>query len=79
MTTHRTTITLDSEAHAFLMSASAENKSAFINQLLKKEKQRSLVEAVHAANLEEAEDSEYQAELAVWDTTMRDGLPADDA
>jgi len=77
MTTHRATFTLDQEAHAFLMTAGGDNKSSFINALLKQEKQRALTEAVLRANQEEAEDEEYQVELDVWSAALGDGLPAD--
>lgn len=71
---HRTTITLDAEAYAFLMASSEENKSSFINQLLKKEKLRKLEEEIYRANIQEAEDEVYQAELGSWDETLIDGL-----
>ena len=72
--TSRTTITLDSDAYSFLMAEGGKNKSAYINQLLKKERQRTLEEAILQANKEEAEDPEYQEELSVWDETLSDGL-----
>jgi len=72
--TYRTTITLDDEAAAFLQEHGGDNKSAFITQLLREERRRSLREAVLAANREEAEDSDYQGELAEWDATLNDGL-----
>ncbi len=78
MTTNRATFTLDTEAHAFLMAAGGNNKSAFINDLLKQEKQRTLAEALMQANQEEATDQDYQQELAQWDATLSDGLNADD-
>ena len=70
----RTTITLDNDAYSFLMAEGGKNKSAYINQLLKKERQRTLEEAVLKANKEEAEDSDYQEELSVWDETLSDGI-----
>ena len=73
----RTTITLDNDAHSFLMAEGGKNKSAYINQLLKKERQRTLEEAILKANKEEAEDAEYQEELSVWDETLSDGLTPD--
>lgn len=72
--THRATITLDQEAYAFLLSAAKDNRSAFINGLLKKEKLRQLEEDVLKANREEAEDLEYQQELSDWDETIEDGI-----
>ena len=71
---HRATFTLDSEAYNYLISAGHENKSAFVNNLLVKEKRRALDIALVQANLEEAEDEEYQKELAVWDSASEDGL-----
>ena len=73
--TNRATITLDDDAYSFLMAAGGGNKSAYINQLLKKERRHSLEEAVSKANKEEAEDIEYQEEIAAWDDTLADGLP----
>ena len=75
--THRATITLDDEAHAFLAKEGGENKSAYINQLLKLEKQRTLQAAIIKANQEEADDPDYQQELADWDVALEDGLNAD--
>lgn len=71
---HRATITLDHESYAFLMSAGHENRSAFINHLLKEEKRRQLENAILRANQEEAEDLSYQEELSDWDQTLSDGI-----
>ena len=75
--TNRATFTLDSEAYDFLMAAGGENKSAYINHLLKQEKQRTLEQAIIRANREEAADMAYQEELAAWDITLSDGLSPD--
>ena len=72
--TTRTSITLDEDAYAFLRDFGGRNKSAFINALLKKERQRYLQKKILSANLEEAGDAAYQEELAAWDTTLLDGL-----
>lgn len=77
MTTNRATFTLDSEAHSFLMAVGGANKSAYINDLLKREKQRTLAAQIMQANQEEAQDPDYQDELDAWDATLSDGL-ADD-
>lgn len=77
MTTNRATFTLDTEAHAFLMAFGGNNKSAYINDLLKREKQRTLLEELMKANQEEAEDQDYQEELSQWDATLSDGLNID--
>ena len=72
--THRATFTLETEAFAFLAAAAGNNRSAYINQLLKQEKQRQLEAALVQANQEEAENAAYQDELADWEETLSDGL-----
>jgi len=74
--TTRTTFTIEDEAFTFLNSMAGDNRSAYINQLLKKEKQRILEKAIMKANQEEAEDLEYQEELSDWEETLSDGLEA---
>ena len=71
---NRATITLDSEAYNFLLSAGKENRSAFINDLLIEERKRQLESAILKANQEEAHDLEYQEELSDWDETLSDGI-----
>ncbi|MCB9352558.1 MAG: CopG family transcriptional regulator [Lewinellaceae bacterium] len=71
---YRATITLDEEAYRFLMSAARENRSGFINTLLKKERDRELEAAILEANREEALDTEYREETALWDQTLADGI-----
>lgn len=68
--TYRTTITLDDEAASFLQAHGGENKSAFITRLLREERRRSLQRAVVLANQEEAQDPDYQDQLAQWDATL---------
>ena len=63
--THRATITLDKEAYSFLLSTAKDNRSAFINELLIKEKQWQLEKAILQAN---------QEELSDWDETLADGI-----
>ena len=75
--THRTTITLDDESFAFLNNIAGDNRSAYINKLLKQERKNYLKETLLKANQEEAQDSDYQKELKEWDTTLSDGLPND--
>ncbi|MEK6481411.1 hypothetical protein WJR50_27965 [Catalinimonas sp. 4WD22] len=72
--TERATFSLDEEAFNFLNKVGGANKSAYINELLKREKQRKLEEELLKANQEEAEDADYQAELNEWDATLSDGL-----
>ena len=75
--THRTTITLDDESFAFLNNIAGDNRSAYINELLKQERKNYLKQALLKANQEEAQDSDYQKELKEWDTTLSDGLHND--
>lgn len=72
--TSRATFTLEEESVEYLKKAGGSNRSAFINKLLKEEKQRQLEKAILKANQEEAEDSAYQEELSDWDITLSDGL-----
>ncbi len=72
--TNRATITLDEEAFAFLKKSGGSNRSAYINELLKKEKRRALESKILKANREEAEDLNYQNELSEWEATLSDGL-----
>ncbi|GKS68569.1 antitoxin CcdA [Nitrosomonas sp. PY1] len=74
---HRTTITLDDESYAFLNNIAGDNRSAYINELLKQERKNHLRQALLRANQEEAEDSDYQQELKEWEKTLSDGLSND--
>ncbi|MFZ1852271.1 MAG: CopG family transcriptional regulator [Nitrosomonas sp.] len=74
---HRTTIILDDESFAFLNNIARENRSAYINGLLRQEHKHHLKQALLKANLEEATDSEYQQELEEWNTVLSDGLSND--
>jgi len=68
------TITLDDDVFVFLNNVASSNRSAYINQLLKQERNNSLQEALRKANQEEAEDIDYQEELQEWDSTLSDGI-----
>ena len=48
--THRTTITLDDESFAFLNNIAGDNRSAYINELLKQECKNHLKQALLNAN-----------------------------
>lgn len=75
--THRTTITLDDEAYLFLNDIAGDNRSAYINELLKQERKNFLKQALIKANQEEADDLGYQEELKAWENTLSDGLSND--
>ena len=70
--THRNTITLDDEIFAFLNHVAGDNRSAYINQLLKQERNNLLKQALLKANQEEAEDTDYQEELQIWENILYD-------
>lgn len=72
--TERTTFSLDKEAFNFLQAAAGNNKSAYINTLLKQEKLKQMEQAILQANEEESIDANYQNELSLWDKTLSDGL-----
>lgn len=72
--TYRATFTLEPDAFAFLKQMGGENRSGYINELLKREKRRTLEQAILSANREEAGDQSYQVELETWDATLDDGL-----
>ncbi|OQW38878.1 MAG: CopG family transcriptional regulator [Proteobacteria bacterium SG_bin4] len=75
--THRTTITLDDEAYLFLNDIAGDNRSAYINELLKQERKNFLKQALIKANQEEADDLGYKEELKAWENTLSDGLSND--
>ena len=72
--TYRATFTLEPEAMAFLQQVGGKNRSGYINELLKRERKRTLEKALLQSNREEASDTTYQEELAAWDTRLEDGL-----
>jgi len=71
------TIRLNDRYHTFLNSTTGSNHSVYINELLNKERMKSFREALLAANIEEAENTDYQKLLSDWNTTIQDGLPKD--
>lgn len=75
--THRTAITLDDEVYLFLNDVAGDNRSAYINELLKQERKNFLKQALIKANQEEAADLDYQEELQAWENTLSDGLSND--
>ena len=72
--TVRATFTLENDSMTFLRQVAGSNRSAYVNRLLKEDRQRILEEQIFKSNREEANDEAYQAELAVWDTVLEDGL-----
>ncbi len=70
----RTPFSLNPETFAFLQEVGGTNKSAYINDLLTRERQRTLEEAILQANEEEAQDSAYQEDLSEWKTTLSESI-----
>ena len=72
--TARATISFDEDNYSFLEKHAGKSRSAYINELLRRERQTTEKARIIAANEEEANDLAYQDELADWDNTLLDGL-----
>lgn len=69
-------ITLDAELIAFLDGQAEGNRSEYLNTLLTQQRrQQREIELIDALK-QDAEDSEYQSEVAVWDSVVGDGIDA---
>jgi hypothetical protein len=73
----KVSITLDDEVLRFVDDAAAQNRSRFINQVLRKEQQRIFLQELAAAYTEQSADPEFQAEFELWNVTLADGLDID--
>lgn len=71
----KVSITLDKEILEFV-DRSSQNRSQFINEILSKEKKRQFLRELENAYTELANDSEYRAEIELWDVTVGDGIDA---
>jgi len=71
----KVSITLDDEVLDFVDQL-ADNRSSFINDILKKEKNRVFMKELEDAYKEQVNDPEFQEEISVWDVTVGDGLNA---
>jgi cell division septum initiation protein DivIVA len=71
----KVSITLDDEVLEFVDQL-ASNRSSFINNVLWQEKQRIFMQELAAAYQDQANDPEFQEEIAVWDVVVGDGLNA---
>jgi metal-responsive CopG/Arc/MetJ family transcriptional regulator len=74
--TAKVSITLDKEVLDFV-DRSSKNRSQFINEILAKENKRRLLEEIENAYTELANNSEYQAEVDLWDVVVGDGIDAE--
>lgn len=75
MMSKKVSITLDDEVLNFV-DRLTDNRSSFINEILWKEKKRIFMKELEDAYKEQVNDSEFQAEISVWDVTVGDGLNA---
>jgi metal-responsive CopG/Arc/MetJ family transcriptional regulator len=71
----KVSITLDDEVLAFVDQL-ASNRSSFINDVLRKEKNKIFIKELKDAYQDQANDPEFQAEISVWDVAAGDGLNA---
>lgn len=71
----KVSITLDDEVLEFVDQL-ANNRSSFINDILKREKNRIFMQQLVDAYKDQDSDLEFQKEIAVWDITVGDGLDA---
>lgn len=71
----KVSITLDQEILEFV-DRSSQNRNQFINEILAKENRRRLLEEIENSYTELANNSEYQAEIELWDVALGDGIDA---
>ncbi|MEH2294799.1 type II toxin-antitoxin system MazE family antitoxin [Nostoc sp.] len=72
----KVTITLEEDILRFVDQYAEGNRSAYINTLLGEHRRRILAAEMIAALKQDAEDPEYQAEIAAWDSVVGDGINA---
>lgn len=70
----RLTISIDEEVYEYLEHAAGDNRSAFINDLLRQHHQSELRAQMIRGLQEDDNDPEYQEEIADWEVTVNDGL-----
>lgn len=66
-------ITLDEELMKFI-DQKASDRSQFVNKLLAEEQQREFTKQLARSYQEQEEDSTFQQEMQLWDSTVGDGL-----
>ncbi|HLO86334.1 MAG TPA: CopG family transcriptional regulator [Nostocaceae cyanobacterium] len=72
----KVTITLEEDILRFVDRYAKGNRSAYINALLAQHRRQILEAEMIAALKRDAEDPEYQAEIAAWDSVVGDGINA---
>lgn len=75
--TKQVMIDLDDEVLVFLDRHSGGNRSEYINQLLRKQRQSAIEAELAAAHQQDAQNPEYRAEIALWDAVVGDGIGGD--
>ena len=68
-------ITLDDEILDFV-NQQTDNRSSFINEILRHEKQKYFREKLATAYRDQSSDPDFQEEVSAWDITASDGLDA---
>ena len=72
----KVTITLEEDILQFIDRQGQGNRSGYINALLSEHPRRLLKAEMIASLKQDAEDPEYQAEIAAWDNVVGDGINA---
>ncbi len=68
------TIILEDDILQFIDSQLEDNRSTYINAVLKEHRRCELESQMITALQEDAQNSEYQAEIAAWDNVVSDGI-----
>ncbi|MDF5727752.1 MAG: CopG family transcriptional regulator [Rhizonema sp. PD38] len=72
----KVTITLEDDILQFVDQQAKGNRSAYINALLVEYRRRIIEAQMIAALKEDAQNPDYQAEIAAWDSVVGDGINA---
>ncbi|MBN3895938.1 MAG: CopG family transcriptional regulator [Nostoc sp. NOS(2021)] len=72
----KVTITLEEDILQFVDQYAHGNRSAYINTLLAEHRRQILAIEMIAALKQDAEDPEYQTEIATWDSVAGDDINA---
>jgi Arc/MetJ-type ribon-helix-helix transcriptional regulator len=70
-------VTLDEELVTFLDAQAKGNRSEYLNALLARERKQTLETEIITALVQDAQDANYQAEIADWDSVVGDGIDAE--
>lgn len=73
----KVTITLEDDILRFVDKEAKGNRSSYINALLAEHRRQILEAEMIVALKQDAEDPEYQAEIADWDSVIGDGINAE--